>query len=93
MISLTQPPAATFARRFAHFDAARTDLAAALTARLVERITASARKVEAPGNQIMCNACRGSGGWGCGHEAVRCEPCVGTGAVDVPVLPGRGVAK
>lgn len=77
------------AQRVAHFDAARAGLAAALATRLLERAQESARQID---SGIMCNQCRGSGGWGCGEDAQRCEPCEGTGRVEVPVLPREGEA-
>jgi hypothetical protein len=37
--------------------------------------------------KTMCNACKGAGGWGCGAEARRCEPCAGTGEVALCAAP------
>lgn len=33
--------------------------------------------------QVTCPTCLGSGGWGCGKDAFRCEKCDGTGSVAV----------
>jgi DnaJ-class molecular chaperone len=42
---------------------------------------------------IMCAACRGAGGWGCGKSAVRCEQCGGTGEVPLrAAYPGAAAA-
>jgi DnaJ-class molecular chaperone len=35
------------------------------------------------GAQVMCPTCLGSGGWGSGATAQRCEKCGGTGVIDI----------
>jgi DnaJ-class molecular chaperone len=35
--------------------------------------------------KIMCPTCRGSGGWGCGKDATKCDSCDGKGTVPLHV--------
>jgi len=40
--------------------------------------------------EIMCNFCKGAGGWGSGKDAEVCPDCKGTGTVSFPGRANHG---
>lgn len=70
-----------FSDRLAHFG------------KVAQGIESLKRGSQAASLQVMCGACKGAGGWGCGEDAEHCTDCDGVGEVPLGAQVKRPTVK